>query len=512
MLITQCQAPTPLYVAGARCVFTSGMAPVVDGMCMLHALTSFQGAFSLSVTADRDMLPDSGVNAAGIDEAFSDLREAAWPDDGPRERRGGGAMRRHRGFLVTSALAAAGTAYAYGPRAPYGYGSLASWLASWGVSELPGQFLGAQLAGAGLALTRGAAGTPAGRAGLALTGASAAGLLGLRRRAIGAGAVLEAALVEGLGPDYRRRIVQPRPPALGAAVAQRPGLYRLMRIRSLYAHDTDLAYGEAGPANLLDIWRRPDLPAEAGAPVLLQIPGGSWTMGNKQGQGYPLMSHLAEHGWVCVSMAYRVSPRATWPDHVIDVKRAIAWIRSNIARYGGNPDFVAVTGGSAGGHLSALAAVTPNAPEFQPGFEDADTRVQAAVPLYGVYDLTDEHGRPDTLAHWEKTVLKRPIGDSRALFESASPLHRIGNDAPPFFLLHGTHDVLLRVEQARLMAERLRLRSAAPVVFAELPGATHAFDVIGAPRAIAAAESIGRFLGVTYGDWLRERGMAEPIG
>ena len=411
--------------------------------------------------------------------------------------------RRHRAFLVAGALAAATTGYAYRPLAPYGYGSAVSWLASWGVSELPGQYLGAQLAGAGVALARGAARRPAGRAGLVLTAASAAGLVGLRRSANSAGPVLEAALVEGLGSDHQARIVRPRLPGDDAAVAGRPGLYRMMRVRSAYARDTDISYGPHGRANVLDVWRRPDLPDDARAPVLLQIPGGAWTMGNKTGQAYPLMSHLAEHGWVCVSMAYRVSPRSTWPDHVVDVKRAIAWVKENIARYGGDPEFIAVTGGSAGGHLSALAAVTPGAPEFQPGFEDADTRVQAAVPFYGVYDLTD--GRPDTLAHWEKTVLKQPIAAARAGYEAASPLLRVSGEAPPFFLLHGTHDVLLRVEQARLMARRLREVSAAPVLYAELPGATHAFDTFGAPRATAAAEAVERFLGVAYGDWVRAR-------
>ena len=60
------------------------------------------------------------------------------------------------------------------------------------------------------------------------------------------------------------------------------------------------------------------------------------------------------------------------------VKRALAWVKQHIAEYGGDPDFIAITGGSAGGHLSSLAALTPNYPQFQPGFEDADTRVQAA--------------------------------------------------------------------------------------------------------------------------------------
>ena len=71
------------------------------------------------------------------------------------------------------------------------------------------------------------------------------------------------------------------------------------------------------------------------------------------------MQHMAAKGWVCVAINYRLSPRDPFPAHVIDVKRAIAWIREHIAEYGGNPDYIAITGGSAGGHLAALAALTP---------------------------------------------------------------------------------------------------------------------------------------------------------
>src|SRR6516165_6807249 len=145
-------------------------------------------------------------------------------------------------------------------------------------------------------------------------------------------------------------------------------------VRRQYVEKSNIvSYGPHGRANLADIWRRRDLPRDGKAPVLVQIPGGAWVIGMRRPQAYPLMSHLAARGWVCVSIGYRVSPRHTWPDHIVDVKRALAWVKENIARYGGDPDFVAITGGSAGGHLSALAALTPNDPKFQPGFEDADT-------------------------------------------------------------------------------------------------------------------------------------------
>ena len=102
------------------------------------------------------------------------------------------------------------------------------------------------------------------------------------------------------------------------------------------------------------------------------------------------MNQMAAKGWVCVAINYRLAPRDPWPAHIVDVKRAIAWVKDNIADYGGDPDYLAITGGSAGGHLAALAALTPGDPAFQPGFEDADTSVRAAVPFYGCLLYTSD--------------------------------------------------------------------------------------------------------------------------
>jgi acetyl esterase/lipase len=242
------------------------------------------------------------------------------------------------------------------------------------------------------------------------------------------------------------------------------------------------------------------------------MPGGAWVIGNKQGQAYPLMSHLAERGWVCVAINYRLSPRNRWPAHIVDVKRAIWWVRQHIAGYGGDPDFIAVTGGSAGGHLCSLAALTPGAPEWQPGFEDADTSVAAALPFYGVYDLIDEErlGNHGLYPLLRRRVFRVSRRDHPEVYEAASPLHRVHPGAPPFFLTHGVNDSLVPVEQGRLFATRLRSMSQAPVVYAELPGAQHAFDVFGSPRAHAAAEAAAAFLGFVYGRYLE--GATVPAG
>ena len=403
--------------------------------------------------------------------------------------------------LTAAALSAVTTLNGYHSLARNGYRSLFSWAFGLIVTEFPVQTLAAQLSG--LALTPRL--TPRVRAVAWLTAAaSAAGLLNLNRVAHQAGRTLTAALDDGLG-QRRRRDSEGLWREPGAGTANAPGAVRMLRIYRDYAHDADISYGEFGGANRLDIWRRPDVDYGGIAPVLLQVPGGAWTTGNKRGQAHPLMSHLVELGWICVAINYRHSPRNTWPDHIVDVKRAITWVKSHIAEYGGDPGFVAITGGSAGGHLSALAALTANDPQFQPGFEGADTRVQAAVPFYGVYDFTrvDDAMHPMMLPLLERTVLKQP--QTSASYVAASPITHVGADAPPFFVLHGSNDSLVPVEQSRRFVERLRTVSAQPVVYGELPLAQHAFDIFGSARAAHAAVAVEQFLAEVYATWQAAR-------
>jgi acetyl esterase/lipase len=245
--------------------------------------------------------------------------------------------------------------------------------------------------------------------------------------------------------------------------------------------------------NLLDVY----LPREAGnkRPVLLQIHGGGWCIGEKEQQGLPLMNHLAARGWVCVAPNYPLSPQSTWPDHLIACKQALAWVKENIESYGGDPDFVAVTGGSAGGHLSAMVALTANDPMYQPGFESVDTTVQACVPFYGAYDLANVLGTKASEREY-RYFLSRVLFKShdRDVARAASPLTLVGRDAPPFFVIHGAHDSLVDVAEARELVRLLRDANAETVVYAELPGAQHAFDVFASIRSAHVIRGVERFL------------------
>jgi len=250
------------------------------------------------------------------------------------------------------------------------------------------------------------------------------------------------------------------------------------------------------PTQRLDVWRRRHLPAEP-APVLVFVPGGAWVHGSRLLQGYALMSHLAAKGWVCLSIDYRVAPHHRWPNHINDVKAAIAWARANVDRFGGDRDFVAVAGCSAGGHLAALAGLTADDPDYQQHLpEGSDTSVDAVVGIYGRYDWEDRSTaeRERFVDFLERVVVNKRQNRHGEVFRKASPIAQVHPDAPPFLVVHGSADTVIPVEQARGFVERLRAVSRSPVSFIELPGAGHGFDMIDGARTGSTATAIGLFL------------------
>jgi acetyl esterase/lipase len=263
----------------------------------------------------------------------------------------------------------------------------------------------------------------------------------------------------------------------------------------------------------LDIYRpaadRPDPSGSGPRPAVIQVHGGGWFAGSRYEQGIPLLNHHAQIGWVGFNIDYRLSPEATYPDQIVDVKRAIAWVREHAGELEIDPEMICITGGSAGGHLTALAGLTENAPEYQPGFEDADTSLAAAVPFYGVYDLTNSSDiYYEGMREWvlEQVVFKRRFADAPELFRDASPSFRVHADAPPFLVIHGDRDTLVPVADARAFVERLRAVSRRPVRYIELPAAEHAFDLWPSERTARVVEGIGRFLTAIA----RSRADSEP--
>lgn len=415
-------------------------------------------------------------------------------------------------FLSRQTVIAALTANALRP--PRGRRSgLSSFAAGWLFGETAPQVLALTALDAAAHLTKGRRQGVRAKAGLALAGASTLGLAHMVRQSHRAAGVLDDALVEGLGVDYVEQLDEAPDPADLATPWRRlarPFDFRDDAVRVI----RNLPYSEAGRRGHLDIYLPAAEDAITDAPVLLQVHGGAWSVGQKEHQARPLMNRMAAKGWVCVAINYRLSPRDPWPAHIVDVKRAIAWVRDNIADHGGDPDYLVITGGSAGGHLAALAALTPGDPEFQPGFEDADTSVRAAVPFYGVYDFAGSTGLANAIemrdAFLGPRVLQTTWEDAPHVYEAASPILRITPDAPDFFVIHGDLDSLVAVEQARLFVAELRRTSARSVVYAELPGAQHAFDVFHSVRSTHAVRAVDRYLTWHWNTW--RQGLSADSG
>jgi acetyl esterase/lipase len=296
------------------------------------------------------------------------------------------------------------------------------------------------------------------------------GLVVVAVRALSTRATVDRALRAGLGDDWRD-VVDPD-------LRVRSGRRRLPVLRILFApfafggHGVErirnITYGAAGKHNLLDVYRNRARPG--GAPMLIHFHGGHFQSGKKSRESRVLFYRLASHGWVCVSANYRLGRGAAFPDHLVDAKQVIAWVRAHGAEQGGDPSTLFVAGSSAGGHMAAMAALTANDPEFQPGFERVDTSVTAAIPLYAYLGPLDTN-------------------EGRA----SSPFDYARADRPPFFVVHGDHDTVVPVEQARAFAAELGRTSSVPVVFAELRGAQHVFDMFHSIRYETVVDAIEDF-------------------
>ena len=331
--------------------------------------------------------------------------------------------------------------------------------------------------------------TPIGRFAVGLMGAAMLGSGAVIVIAARAGAAAEAALSEPPGPGAAA--VRRRHPRRG------PGTHWLQAITGWpYSVPVgverleDITYTQG---YALDVYR-PEKPGTEPRPALLYVHGGSWSNGDKRRSGMPLIHHLAEAGWVVVVPNYPLSPKATFPDHLIGLKRVLVWMRTHGQEFGIDAGAVAVAGGSSGAHLAALLALTPGEERYQPGFESADTSVQAAAVFYGVYDLLNRNRTRDDWPVIPRVLMKRRRSEDPTAFHEASPLDQVGLQAPPFLVVHGASDSLVPAKESIQFADALRVVSAREVVYLEVAGATHGFDSIPSFRTQSVVRGVRRFL------------------
>lgn len=231
----------------------------------------------------------------------------------------------------------------------------------------------------------------------------------------------------------------------------------------------------------LDVWRPPrgesggEPAAFEGRPAVIVVHGGGWRSGER-GE-FPLWNRwLAGQGYVVFDIEYRLAPPPTWRDAPADVNCAVGWVKENAARYGVDPDRVALMGRSAGGHLALLTAYAPGEAPPSPGCDlrgTPDTDVAAAVGFYPPTDLA-RLDRRGYLAGMDLFV-GGPRGGVPDRYRSLSPVSRADAGDPPTFLAHGGGDEIVPAGQSGLLAGRLRA-AGVPRRHVELPWANHTFD------------------------------------
>jgi len=212
-------------------------------------------------------------------------------------------------------------------------------------------------------------------------------------------------------------------------------------------------------------------------PLILFIHGGGWVGGNTRHSGaladFPrALALLASEGFVVASVEYRLAGEAPFPAALQDVRAALRFLKDNAARYHIDAGRAAVWGGSAGGQLAALVAVSCGDQSLDPAPAPPHSEcVQGAVIWYGVFDFAP-------LAARGETPDSRFLGCTGAACEPvarrASPMSYVTAEDPPFLLIHGEGDKTVDVGQSRAMEAALQ-RAHVDVEALYIPGVDHSF-------------------------------------
>ena len=205
---------------------------------------------------------------------------------------------------------------------------------------------------------------------------------------------------------------------------------------------SDVSHLGEGRSDKLDLYL-PKRQGTARRPAVVIVHGGGWQGGDKAAKREKnIGTTLAAAGYVCASVNYRLSEKndrlATrlenvWPGNLHDCKLAVRFLRKYADKYAIDPDHIGAIGGSAGGHLVAMLAVTDDSSGLDPNapYGEFSCRIQAVVAMYGVHDVVyHAKHKGDTLTEAEESLCRQ-----------ASPVTYVTADDPPTLILHGTKDV-----------------------------------------------------------------------
>jgi acetyl esterase/lipase len=285
-----------------------------------------------------------------------------------------------------------------------------------------------------------------------------------------------------------------------------------------------------------DVWQPPENSARSGL-AFIYLFGSAWYILDKDVGTRTFFRHLANQGHVIMDVAYRLFPETDMMGMVHDAKHAIAWMKTYSSNYGVDPSRIVLGGGSAGAHISMLAAFTDSKTQFTPTDLTAmDLSVRALISLYGPTDVEDLYYQtaqhitthetknprpPSAMPSWIKKkmgknyyrmgldkmerglqpgILAPMFGghpeEKREVYSLFSPITHVHPGCPPIFILQGEHDLITSAKSTRVFFKKLK-QARVPAVMHIVPQVDHGFDLFLpklSPSAHVAYYEIERFL------------------
>lgn len=215
--------------------------------------------------------------------------------------------------------------------------------------------------------------------------------------------------------------------------------------------DLDVVYSKvAGEELKMDIYTPATIKGKA--PCLVVIHGGAWIAGNRQDMK-ELCEGAAAKGFVAATVQYRLAPKHKWPAMLDDVQTAVRYLRKNADKYNIDPNRMAASGASAGGHLSLLLGYRDTRDPKPTEYSGVSSQVKAVLDIFGPTDLAKDY--PPTFDFLFASVLGKPKKDSIEDIKQASPVTFLTAKSPPTFIIHGTNDQVVPVMQSKRLVDLL---------------------------------------------------------
>ena len=345
------------------------------------------------------------------------------------------------------------------------------WLPAMITSSLAPFWLLSRLAIGGVLVLAGGTRLAMGRLGLWMLGVSILGLLIVMRRDLRSTRALSDRIRTPLFAESMPTLLTGRPTPTPPAIEQLDAI----------------PYDDS---NTFDLIRSDGF--STGRPVFVYVHGGGWTGGGPQKQARRMYHSLAQAGWVVVAVRYPFAPEVTICDQVLAIKRALRHLADNADHYGIDPHKAVLSGSSAGGHLAALAALT-SAGDL--GGDVVDIDLIGCVPMYGIYDMANRNRTRPEWPYVDRDVMRGSYDQKPEEFHAVSPLDHVRSDAPPFLVVHGTHDSLVPIAEAEVFVHAME-GAGARVELVRVRGAQHGFD--------AVSSNVSRHVAAMVTTWVTE--------